>query len=81
MRQLQHFFNGILAYIRGFNRGVKRVRPEEMPPEALAQALAEARFLMGLHGVDVRVLAPGEAPQSPKVAHGEEPPMPVSPET
>lgn len=74
MRQLRHFFNGFLVYARRWRRSDPRDIPKKLPPEALAMALAEARFLSGAHGVDVVSLAPGEKPESPRVAYGEEPP-------
>lgn len=76
MRHLRQFFNVLLARIRGCRKGRPEDIPKKLPPEALAQALMEARFLMGVHGVDVRALAAGEKPQIPRSADGNEPPMP-----
>lgn len=46
-----------------------KLRPvSQLPPQALAQALAEARFLREKHAVDVRALAAGEEPAEPKPA-------------
>jgi hypothetical protein len=74
MRRLARFFNVIMRAL-GVRRGA---RPEDIPkkldPETLARAMEEARFLFGKHGVDVRSLAAGEEPDSPKPADGR--PMP-----
>jgi hypothetical protein len=40
----------------------RKSRPENLPPEVLAAAVAEARKLKGNHGVDVKPLSAGELP-------------------
>jgi len=74
MRHLRQFYNILFAYHLKWRRGRPEDIPKKLPPEALAQALAEARFLFGLHGVDVQGLSPGEKPESPRPADGS--PMP-----
>lgn len=60
---LKQLFHGLL----GLLRRRRFVRPEDMPPEAMEQALREARFLRG-HAVDAHRLAPGETPAEPRRA-------------
>jgi hypothetical protein len=75
MRRLARIFNIIMERL-----GIRRAsRPEDIPkklsPEALAQAMEEARFLYSRHAVDVRALMPGEIPDLPKPATGQESPQ------
>lgn len=80
MRRWRYFFNGLLVRLRTLRRSRPEDIPKKLPPEALAAAMAEARFLFGQHGVDVQGLAKGEKPEGPRPAgsaapSGYEPPV------
>jgi len=68
MRLVVIFFNKILRAIFP----AKLSRPEDVPkklnPEALAEALAEARNLSKQHAVRVKDIAPDETPGLPRRA-------------
>ena len=70
MRRLHYFFNGLFVFLRRFKRSKPEAIPKQLPAEALAKAMAEARFLFAHHGVEVRVLAPGEKAGGPRPADG-----------
>lgn len=60
MGRLHSFFNSIISVIlRRQNRHYIDIQ-RQMNPEALENAMKEARFLHHIHAVDVRTLSPGE---------------------
>lgn len=74
MRHNDGIFNRMLRlFWRLFGRGPMAV-PKVLPPDILRQALDEARFLSGTHGVEVRELSPDEEPCMPRRADGGEEP-------
>jgi len=72
MQKIIHWLRRIKIYLLG----ARKTRPEDIPRlldrETLEKAMAEARFLVGRHAVEVRSLEPGEAPGLPRPA-GEAP--------
>ncbi len=81
MRRVRYFFNGLFTFLRRLRGAGPEDIAKKLPPEELAKVMAEARFLFGTHGVDVRVLGPGEKPQGPRPAEdGATPPGYVPPE-
>jgi hypothetical protein len=71
MQKHRSFLHFLLMPLRAWlaKRGrPTRRQPSELPPEALAKALAEAKFLHGNHAVEVRELSPGELPVLPRKA-------------
>lgn len=65
MRRPTRIFNQIMGLFGRRRGGRPEDVPKKLPPEALAQALAEARFLKGNHAVEVKSLQVGEKPQIP----------------
>jgi hypothetical protein len=68
MRRLMRIFNQIMGLARRRRREQPQDIPKKLPPEALAQALSEARFLKANHAVDVKSLQAGEQPGKPQRA-------------
>lgn len=62
MRRLARVFNQIMGLLGRRRQGSPQDIPQKLTPEALQQALQEARFLHSGHAVDVKSLAPGELP-------------------